>query len=405
MKSKAAESGKTWLNRFLNYTFLLAAIAVAVWFFLESRKEAASSPEGAGPRAKMQAQAQVPLARIAEVVEKEITQTREYVGRVEAIDSVDLVARVSGYLESIHFTEGRFVKAGDLMFTIEKDRFQAEIESRKGNISQIEANLVEAEKYLKRLQSASRESVPEKDIEAAQRDVDFYRAQLGTAKANLELAEIDLDYTTVRAPMSGRVTKKHYSVGDYVGPNSGTIVTIVQFDPIRVVCSLSEVEYLNMMQQSGSSPEKIYRPALRMPNGNLYSGKGRWDFVDTSIDPSTGTISLRSRYPNPDGQLIPGGYVTVEMSAIEGETLPVVPQAAVNENKDGSFVYVVGKDNRVEMRFIKKRSVLGTGWIVEEGIRPGEAVIVEGVQKVRPGQAVEIESDGAKKAPAAGGNL
>lgn len=401
MKSNAAESGKTWLNRFLNYTFLLAAIAVAVWFFLESRKEVASAPEGGGPRAKIQGQA--PLVRIQEVVEKEITKTRKYIGRVEAIDSVDLVARVSGYLESIHFTEGRFVNAGDLMFTIEKDRFRAEIESRRGNISQIEANLVEAEKYLKRLQSASRESVPEKDIEAAQRNVDFYRAQLGTAKANLALAEIDLDYATVRAPMSGRVTKKHYSIGDYVGPNSGTIVTIVQFDPIRVVCSLSEVEYLNMMQQSGSTPEKIYRPALRLPNGNLYSGKGRWDFVDTSIDPSTGTISLRSRYPNPDGLLIPGGYVTVEMSATKRETLPMVPQAAVNENNDGSFVYVLGKDNLVEMRFIKKRSVLGTDWIVEDGIRAGETIIVEGVQKVRPGQAVQIDNGGEKRIPAAEG--
>ncbi len=402
MENRAKSPGSAWWTRLLNYTFLLAAIAVSVWFFLESRKEAASAPDGPGPRAKIQAQA--PLVRVAEVVEKEITQTRKYFGRVEAIDSVDLVARVSGYLESIHFTEGRFVKAGDLMFNIEKDRFRAEIESRKGTVAQIEANLVEAEKYLKRLQSASRESVPEKDIEAAQRNVDFYRAQLGTAKANLDLAEIDLDYTTVRAPMSGRVTKKHYSVGDYVGPNSGTIVTIVQFDPIRVVCSLSEVEYLNMMQQSGSSPERIFRPALRLPNGNLYSGKGRWDFADTSIDPSTGTISLRSRYPNPDGQLIPGGYVTVEMSAIEGETLPVVPQAAVNENKDGSFVYVVGKDNLVELRYIKKRSVVGTDWIVEDGIRAGEAVIVEGVQKVRPGQAVRIDNGGGERTPAAGGN-
>ena len=203
----------------------------------------------------------------------------------------------------------------------------------------------------------------------------------------------------VRATMAGRVTKKHFSVGDYVGPNSGTIVTIVQFDPIRVVCSLSEVEYINMMQRSGSSPEKIYRPALRLPNGNLYSGRGRWDFVDTSIDPSTGTISLRSRYPNPDGLLIPGGYVTVEMSAVKGETLPVVPQAAVNENSDGSFVYVVGEDNRVEMRFIVKRSVLGTDWIVEDGIHAGETVIVQGVQKIRPGQAVEIDSGGAKELP------
>ncbi|MBN2320305.1 MAG: efflux RND transporter periplasmic adaptor subunit [Acidobacteria bacterium] len=399
MNNQSESPGSNWLKRLLNYTFLLAAVAVAIWFFLESRKETISAPDGGGPRAKTQAQA--PFVRTQEVVEKEVTQTREYIGRVEAIDSVDLVARVSGYLESIHFIEGRYVKAGDLMFSIEKERFLAEIESRKGTVSQIEANLVEAEKYLRRLQSASRESVPEKDIESAQRNVELYRAQLVSAKANLDLAELDLDYATVRAPMSGRVTKKRYSVGDYVGPNSGTIVTIVQYDPIRVVCSISEVEYLNMMERSGSSPENIFRPGLRLPNGKLYPGKGRWDFADTAIDPGTGTISLRSRYSNPEGLLIPGGYVTVVMSPVKRETLPVVPQAAVNEAKEGSFVYVVGENSLAEMRFIKKRSVLGTDWIVEEGIRAGETVIVEGVQKVRPGQAVQIQNGGADATQAA----
>jgi multidrug efflux system membrane fusion protein len=401
LKSQAETPGSNWLKRLLNYTFLIAAIVVAIWFFLESRKEAASVPDGGGPSAKMQVE--VPLVRVQEVTEKKITPTREYIGRVEAINSVDLVARVSGYLESIQFIEGRHVKAGDLMFTIEKDRFQAEIESRKGTVSQIEANIVEAEKYLRRLQSASRESVPEKDIEAAQRNVDFYRAQLVSAKANLDLAELDLEYATVLAPMSGRVTKKNYSVGDYVGANTGTIVSIVQFNPIRVVCSLSEVEYLNLMEQSGSSPEKIFRPALRLPNSKLYPGKGSWDFADTAIDHSTGTISLRSRYSNPEGLLIPGGYVTVVLTSIKGETLPLVPQAAVNENKEGSFVYIVGDDNIAEMRFIKKGSVLGTDWIVEDGIHAGETVIVEGVQKVRPGHPVKIQNSGADTTPAAEG--
>ncbi len=348
-------------------------------------------------------QAEAPIVRVQEVVAKDVTGTREYVGRVEAVDSVDLVARVSGYVESIDFVEGRNIKAGDLMFTIEKDRFQAEVEARKGTVLQIEANLVEAEKYLQRLHSAKSGSVPEKDIESAQRDVDYNRAQLVSAKANLKLSEIDLEYATVRAPMSGRVTKKHYSVGDYVGPSSGTIASVIKIDPIRVVCSMSEVEYLNLMERSGSSPEKIFRPALRLPNGNLYPGKGEWAFADPVIDSATGTISLRSRYANPDGMLIPGGYVTVMLSPIKGEVLPLVPQKAVMESREGSYVYVVGKNSIAEMRIIEERSVIGTDWIVEEGLKPGEIVIVEGTQKVRPGQAVKIES-GAAKAVSETGN-
>jgi membrane fusion protein (multidrug efflux system) len=154
---------------------------------------------------------------------------------------------------------------------------------------------------------------------------------------------------------------------------------------------MSEVEYLDLMERSGSSPEKIFRPTLRLPNGSPYPLKGEWDFTDTAIEPSTGTISLRSRYDNPDGLLIPGGYVTVVLSQVKGEWLPLVPQAAVSESHEGSYVYVVGDNNIVEMRIIRKRSVIGTDWIVEEGIRVGEIIVVEGIQKIRQGQAVRIE--------------
>ena len=393
MIDKKEALGSSVMKRLVNYAVLLVAIVIALWFFLGEKKDTVSAPDNS-PQARMQSEA--PQVRVQKITAKEITETKEYIGRVEAVDSVELVARVSGYLESIDFVEGGNVKEGDLMFTIEKDRFKAEIDVRRGTVLQIKANLDEAEKYLKRLQSAKSGSVPEKDIESAQRNVDFNSAQLVSAKANLELAEIDFSYATVRAPVSGRVTKKQYSVGDYISPSSGTIATVIKTDPIRVVCSMSEVEYLNLLERSGSSPEKIFRPTLRFPNGSLHQGDGVWDFADPVIDAGTGTISLRSRYANPDGLLIPGGYVTVILSPVSGEKLPLVPQAAVMEGREGSYVYVVNKDDIVDMRLIKKRTVSGTDWIVDKGIESGETVIVEGIQKVRPGQKVNIMSGTAK---------
>lgn len=401
LNSQAESPGSTWIRRLFSFGFLLIAMVVAGWFVLESQKDVTAAMQERGGSGRPEAE--IPLVHVQKVEERNITRAREYIGRVEAIDSVDLVARVAGYLVSINFEEGRFVKAGDIMFTIERAKYLAEIESRKGSISQIEANIVEADKYLERLKSASRESVPEKDIEAAQRDVDYFLAQLITAKASMDLAEIDLSYTTVRAPMSGRVTKKNYSVGDYLGLNSGTVATIVKFDPIRVVSSMSEVDYLNLLERTGASPENEFSPELRLPNGSLYSKIGRWDFADTRIDNSTGTISLRSRYSNPDGLLIPGGYVTVVMSAIKDEVLPLVPQVAVSEDRKGSFVFVVGENSSAEKRFIKKRSVLGTDWIVEDGIKAGETVIVQGIQKVRNGQAVKVSGTSLDMGQKAGG--
>ena len=395
------------MGRLFSFGFLIVAIIVAGWFVVESQKDvtaAARNGGGGGGGGRPGASAeQAPLVQVKKIEASEISTTREYIGRVEAINSVDLVARVSGYLESINFEEGRFVKAGDIMFTIEKAEYLAEIEKQIGAIAQIRANLVQAEKYLARLESASRESVPEKDIEMAQRNVDFYQAQLDSSKASLDLAQLDLEYTTVRSPMSGRITKKNYSVGDYVGTSSGTIATIVQFDPIRVVSSISEVDYLNLMERTGSSPENEFRPQLRLPNGSIYKGTGRWDFADTKIDNSTGTISLRSRYSNPKGLLIPGGYVTVVMSSVNKEVLPLVPQTAVSEGRDGSFVYVVDGDSKAEMRIIQKRSVYGTDWIVENGINAGETVIVQGTQKVRSGQEVKISGGDQGAASKAGG--
>ena len=221
------------MGRLFSFGFLIVAIIVAGWFVVESQKDvtaAARNGGGGGGGGRPGASAeQAPLVQVKKIEASEISTTREYIGRVEAINSVDLVARVSGYLESINFEEGRFVKAGDIMFTIEKAEYLAEIEKQSGAIAQIRANLVQADKYLARLESASRESVPEKDIEMAQRNVDFYQAQLDSAKASLDLAQLELEYTTVRPQCRDVLPRKTIRLVTMWGPVR---------EPSRQLCSL-----------------------------------------------------------------------------------------------------------------------------------------------------------------------
>jgi membrane fusion protein (multidrug efflux system) len=342
------------------------------------------------------------MVTVEAVTEQEVNPPSDYVGRVEAIQAVDLRARVEGFIEHVKFQEGGMVKAGDLLYIIEQAPYKAKVNEAAAKVADAEASLTEARQYLKRLQSVRSGGVSATDLEAAVSAELKAHALLQQAKANLEQAELDLGYTIIKAPISGRIGRTTYTKGNLVGPASEALARIVQLDPIRVVYSVSENDLVNdRLAREGScaqDPENRLVLRIQLPGGQMYPTVGRLDFVDNQVDAGTGTIAVRAVFDNRDGILLPGQYVNVLIRCSEGKRLPVVPQSAVLEDREGRYVLIVDVENRVQQRRITTGAAIGTNWPVESGLMTGETIIVQGVQKVSPGQIVEtVTTSGQSK--------
>lgn len=335
-----------------------------------------------------------PAVTVLTVTEREVNPPKQYVGRVEAIQAVDLRAQVQGYLERVEFKEGADVQRGDLLYLIDQAPYQARVNEARARAAQAEALLTKADQYLKRLRSVRTGGVSATDLEAATAEQLQAKAQLQQARAGLERAQLDLDYTSIEAPMDGRIGRTTATPGNLVGLDSGPLARIVQLDPIRVVYSVSENEFVTVkLAHRGESREELSRKLatnLRLANGEPYGVPGRLDFADNQVDATTGTIAVRAVFANPDAILLPGQYVTVLLSDEQALRLPVVPQAAIQQDSQGRYLLVVDADNRVEQRRIETGPFVGTDWAIQSGLKAGERVIVQGVQKVRPGQTVEV---------------
>jgi RND family efflux transporter MFP subunit len=336
----------------------------------------------------------VPLVAVEPVIVQDINPPEDYVGHVEAIQAVDLRARVEGFLEKINFKEGDAVQSGDLLYVIEQAPYQTKVDVAKAEVAEAEAELVRADQHIERLQTALPESIPAMDIDEAIATQLQAKAQIAQAKAVLARAKLDITYTMIHAPISGRIGRTTYTKGNLVGPTSVPLARIVQMDPIRVVFSISEND-LNVIQSAmentivnlRENPVVVIR--LRLSNGTLFGADGQIDFVDNEVDSTTGTIAVRAEFANPEGRLIPGQYVNVLLTMAEPNLLPVVSQAAVQQDHEGSYVFTVDKDNRVVMRRVKTGPVIDDIWAIETGLSKGDMVIVQGIQKVRPGMIVK----------------
>ena len=334
-----------------------------------------------------------PLVTVIAVTEQDVNPPAQYVGHVEAIQAVDLRARVDGFLERVSFKEGSDVHSGDILYVIEQAPYQARVDANKAIVAQAEASLRKASQRLSRLQAARAESVPATDMDNAMAEELSARARLAETKANLTTAQINLVYTQVKAPICGRIGRTAYTKGNLVNPASGALARIVQLDPIRVVYSISENDLaairVAMKDAAGGRKNPMLAPRIKLPGGQILKTAGQIDFVDNTVDPGTGTIAVRALFDNLGRMLLPGQYVTIMVTRSKPKLMPVAPQSAVMEDHDGRYVLVVDDQNRVSMRRVKTGPIIGVNWAVASGLSAGEKVIVEGVQKARPGQTVK----------------
>jgi len=339
--------------------------------------------KAAKPQATMPMAPPAPTVILHTVEKADLAVSREYIGRVEPIQTVSLLPQISGTIEEVHFKEGSMVKEGQLLLTIDSKRYATTVALRKAELAKAEANLDRASKYLNRLKAADPRSVSATDLDQAESDVLQNRAAVEQAKASLQLAQIDLGYTRIAAPISGKAGKVNFTRGNYVTPSSGTLTSIVQMDPVRVTFSLPDRDYLDQFEAFRSA-ENVYDAAIRLPNGDAYPEKGTRDFEDNVMDAKTGTITVALRFKNDRGALVPGSMVRVSVKPVTSRTVPVIPQEAILADSAGDFVYVVDGENMAHKRPVRLGAAFGRVSEVASGLEPGERIILLGLQSVRP---------------------
>jgi RND family efflux transporter MFP subunit len=356
---------------------------VLMWLFPEG---ALSGPTGPGD-------VPPPLVTVAKVTEQDVNPPSEYVGHVQAVQTVELRARIEGFLEQVKFKEGSDVHAGDLLYVIEKAPYQAQVDADTAIVIQATATHTKARQYLERVRTVRSGGVSQSDIDDAVAEELRARGELEQAKANLKRSQLDLGYTMVKAPITGRIGRTAFTRGNLVNPASGPLARIVQIDPIRVAYSISENDLvaikMALKDAAGEKKHPILAPRIKLPGGQILKISGQIDFVDNTVDPDTGTIAVWTLFDNPDGTLLPGQYVTVLVARSQPELMTVVPQSAVLEDHDGRYVLVVDDQNQVAVRRVETGPVVGINWAIKSGLSVNESVIIEGVQKVQPGQFVK----------------
>lgn len=386
--------------------FVFFALLIASGWFIRGMVSGGGSPMMGGAPG-MGGAAQATEVRTSTVAKASDTQMKDHVGHVKAIQDVAIYAQVSGTIQSVHFKEGSMVKQGDLLFTIDPKRYEAEVQVQKAALAQAQAKLESAKAdldyaqlYVKRLKNAEARSVVQADVDKAKSELLMAKAslqqaqaELAQAQADLDVAEIDLGYTEIKAPIDGKIGKAELTRGDYVSPGSGVLAQLVQISPIRIQFSLSDRDFFNLTKKN-KPDEKNVQTQLRLPNDNVFSESGTPDFFENKMNLQTGTITTYMRFDNTEGILIPDMHVTVQIGVAQNDnSQPVVPQLSVMTNAQGEYVYVVSEDGIVEKRQVKLGELSGENRIVTSGLAAGEHVVTDGVQKVKPGQSVKIVTD------------
>jgi membrane fusion protein (multidrug efflux system) len=333
-----------------------------------------------------------PAVGVRPAAMKGVNQSFEFVGRIKAVDKVDVRARVEGFLEKVLFREGQDVKVGDLLYQIEKVQFQTQVDQAKANVASAEADTTNAQlQYGRNLELSKRQWTPQATVDQNKAALDSGLAKILQTRAALTQAEVNLDYTDIRSPIDGRIGRTAYTLGNLVNPASGILATIVSQDPIYVLFPVS-VRDLDIIREARhkeeGGPAKI-EIRVRLSNGRDYPHRGVWNLTDPQADQQTDTLMMRATIPNPERQLVDGQFVTAVIRERQEKPCLVVPQAALQIDQSGRYVLVVDDQHKVEQRRVETGPNRDTDVVITSGLREGENVIVDGIQKVRPGQVVQ----------------
>lgn len=359
-----------------------------------------------------------PAVEVVQVEQKDIPIYGEWIGTLAGQVNATVQAQVTGYLLTRDYQEGSFVRKGQLLFEIDPRPFQASLDQAKGQLAQARAQLVQdqaqlasaeanqlksqldVEKYtpLTKAEAASQQDLDnavqtnranKAQVEAAEAAIAAAKAQIQADEAAVETASINLGFTKVTAPIDGIADVARAQVGDLVGSNSGALTTVSTLDPIRDYFTVSEQDYLQLQKLFSSSDRDGWKVRLILADGTTYAHEGVFYFAGRAVDQNTGAIQLAALFPNPGNLLRPGQYGKVRAVVRIGRGALLVPQPAVTELQGSYQVDVVGEDDKIAIRPVKVGDRVGTMWIIQDGLKPGERVVVEGQQNLRPGMTVQ----------------
>jgi membrane fusion protein (multidrug efflux system) len=330
-----------------------------------------------------------PAVMVVTATEQPVTQGLEFVGRVEALERVDIRARVTGFLRERTFTEGQVVQAGDMIFQIESEPFAAEVALRQAAIDKARAELHNAELQVARGRELIRtNAIPQSTLDQRIAEQQTAAAAVSGATADLQRAQIQLGYTQIVSPIAGRIGRASLTPGNVVGPDSGVLTSVVRQDQMRVAFPVTQRQILDFRRKAADKAVEQVQVRLKLSDGTVFDQVGKVNFLDVQTDKATDSVLVQALFPNPQALLSDGQFVGVVVEAEAPKQAILVPQSAVQVDQAGAFLLVVGEGDRVEQRRVK----LGRGpagqQVVEEGLAVGARVITEGAQRARPGAVV-----------------
>lgn len=344
-----------------------------------------------------------PEIPVVTVNQKDVPIFKEFVGQVYGYSDIPIRARVTGFLEGIHFKEGSRVKKGQLLYSIDPKEYQSKVATQQSLLAEAKTALAKAESDLGRIKPlAEINAVSQSDLDAAQAEYDAAVSYVKAMESNLRFAKINLGYCSIKAPINGIIGKTNARVGEFVGqsPNPVILNTVSTIDTVRVEFFMPEADYIRLarvyketrkLDERNTAPSKPNNLQLILADGSTFKYKGYVNFINREVDPQTGSLLVQATFPNPDFLLKPGQYAKVVVKMKEAKGALLIPQRCIMELQGQHSVYVVTKDSTVESRQIVTGERIGDMWIINKGLEPGEMVVIDALQKVNPGLKVVPE--------------